>query len=140
MSEIVKIAGRSYMKRPILYKTVTKSSVILVLSLLWERFINHNGRFPIFQYSFAILGLVCMCMSWFSYLSFDGLKIHYLNEKKSSKRKKKHKTRDIADFVDEKIISFDELEKEEQIVCNLLSTLLSGGLFVGISLLITLLR
>ena len=139
MSEIVKIAGRPYMKRPILYRTVTKASVILVLALLWERFINHNGRFPVFQYSFAILGLVCMCLSWFSYLAFDGMKIHYLNEKKGGK-KKKHKTRDIADFVDEKIISFDELEKEEQIVCNLLSTLLSGGLFVGISLLITLLR
>ena len=121
------------MKRPILYRTVTKASVILVLALLWERFINHNGRFPVFQHSFAILGLVCICLAWFSYLSFDGMRIHYLNEKKDRKARKKHKTRDIADFVDEKIISFDELEKEEQIVCSLFSTLFAGLLFVLLS-------
>lgn len=140
MSEIIKIAVRPHMKRPILYRTVTKSMIILVLALLWERYINNNGRFPRFQYSFTILGLVTVCLSWFSYLAFDGLKIHHLNEKKGRKPKKKHKTRDIADFIDEKIISFDELEREEQIVCNLLSTLLSGLIFIILSLVAMLLK
>lgn len=134
MNEIFKIAKRPYMKRPIIYQMITKASIILVLALLWERFINQNGRFPMFKYSFAIMGVICVCISWFSYLSLDGMKIHYLNEKKDGKAKKKHKGRDIIDFADEKVISFDELEQEEQTVCHLFSSLLTGLLFVILSI------
>ena len=40
----------------------------------------------------------------------------------------------MADFVDEEVVSFDELEDEEKVVVNLLSNLVTGLIFVFISL------
>ena len=54
--------------------------------------------------------------------------------KKRKRKEKKHVKKDIADFVDEKIVSFDELEEEEKVVVNLLSNFISGLIFVLISL------
>ena len=57
---------------------------------------------------------------------------------RNQKKKKPKKQRDIVDFVDEKIVSFDELEPEEQTVCKLCSDLL-GGLALIIPALIAML-
>ena len=38
--------------------------------------------------------------------------------------------KDIADYMDEHIVSWDELDKDEQILCSLLSSLLPGLVFL----------
>ena len=91
---------KRYMFHPILYKTVTRTSIVAVLMLLWQRYVS-DGTFT----------------------------IHHLLEefKGMGKRQKKiHSTRSIIDYADEKIVSFEELEPEERTYCSLLSNLVLG--------------
>lgn len=126
---------KNYMIRPIIYKTVTKISVGVVLALLWDRFINRNQMLSIVEYAFFCIGVIMMALAWFQYLKLDGLRFLI---PRNQKKKKPKKQRDIVDFVDEKIVSFDELEPEEQTVCKLCSDLL-GGLALMIPALIAML-
>ena len=93
---------KRYMFHPILYKTVTRTSIVGVVLLIW---------------------------AWVDYLRLDGVTIHHLLEefKGMGKRQKKiHSTRSIIDYADEKIVSFEELEPEERTYCSLLSNLVLG--------------
>ena len=75
-------------------------------------------------------------MAWFVYLKLDGMMVHHLLEDRR-KKKKKSKRRvggDIADYVDEHIVSFDELEEGEQTACRLAADLLAAALFLAASL------
>lgn len=120
-----------YMIRPMLYQCVTKISIALVLALLWDRFFNSYGYFSVVRDAFFVVGLFFFVLTWFQYLRLDGVRIHHLlEERKKKKRKKRHGTMDIVDFVDEKVISFDELEEDEKIVCRFLGDLICGCIFL----------
>ena len=56
--------------------------------------------------------------------------VHHMNEDIRKKNKERHRSKYIADFVDEKIVSYSELEPEERALCRLLSDLLCGGLLL----------
>lgn len=124
---------KSYMVRPMIYKIATKSSIILVLALLWDRFVNTAGRMSMRKDVFFIIGLIWMLFAWFQYLKLDEYNIQYVFRDKRERKEKKHIQKDIADFVDEKIISFDELEEDEKVLVNLLSNLITGLIYVLIS-------
>ena len=74
--------------------------------------------------------------AWVDYLRLDGVTIHHLAEefKDMGKKKKRHATKSIVDYADERIVSFEELEPEERIFCSLLSNLVLGLPLVVISL------
>ena len=122
------------MVRPLIYKVVTKSSIIVVLALLWNYVVNTSSHMSIRKDAFFVIGLIWMMFAWFQYLKLDGYTVQYVFKDKRKRKEKKHIQKDIADFVDEKIISFEELEDEEKVVVNLLSNLISGLIFVLISL------
>lgn len=133
---IRKIAGlyKKYMIRPIIYKTVTKVSIALTVVLLWNYWVNSNAFMPMsLGDGFFIVGLMVTLFSWFNYLKLDGIRVNMSGYQKERK-KKKHKIYDIIDFADEKIVSFDELESDEQEACKLASSLITGILFLFISL------
>ena len=111
---------QKYMFRPILYKSVTRVSVVAVLMLLWDRYVS-DGTFTMWQAPA---------------LRLDGVTIHHLGEefKNMGKKKKFHSTKSIVDFADERIVSFEELEPEERIYCSMLSNLLLGGALLIIGL------
>lgn len=120
-----KITGlyKGYMLRPIIYKAATKLSIAIALVLVWNRWINKAYHMSLGD-GFFTIGMIAMMMSWFCYLKLDGIKLYLWNEKKE--KKKKHKVRDIIDYADEKIISYDELEPDEQEACKLASNLITG--------------
>lgn len=128
MKKLWRIYHGKHMLRPTVYRTVAKVAAVLALSLLWDRFLNRDGPFGI-GYAFTVLGLVCLALSWFSYLSLDGVEIHHLLERDNPK-KKKHIQRDMVDYVEESVVSFDELEPEEQSACRLASFLVTGAAFL----------
>ena len=114
---------KRYMFHPILYKTVTRTSIVAVLMLLWDRYVS-DGTFTMW-----LLGVILLAWAWVDYLRLDGVTIHHLLEefKGMGKRQKKiHSTRSIIDYADEKIVSFEELEPEERTYCSLLSNLVLG--------------
>ena len=105
---------KKYMFHPILYKCVTRVSIVAVL----------------------MLGAILLGWAWVDYLRLDGVTIHHLAEefKDMGKKKKRHATKSIVDYADERIVSFEELEPEERVFCSLLSNLMLGVPLVVISL------
>ena len=115
---------KPYLFHPILYKTVTRTSIVAVLMLLWERYVS-DGTFTIWEAPGFLCGVVLLIWAWIDYMRLDGLTIHHLLEefKGQGKQKKFHS---IIDYADEKIVSFEELEPEERTYCSMLSNLVLG--------------
>ena len=134
MIKKIKSIFKEYMIRPLVYKTVTKCSIVLVICLLWNRFINTSKTMSMTEDVFFIVGMIFALFSWFQYLRLDGFSVHHLLEEKEKTPTKKHVKKDIVDFVDEKIISFHELDDDERVVVVMFSNLISGLIFVMISL------
>ena len=49
---------KGYMFHPILYKTVTRTSIVAVLMLLWDRYVS-DGYFTMWQAPGLLLGSAC---------------------------------------------------------------------------------
>ena len=124
----------AYMVRPILYQCVTRCAVALAAVLVWDRFVP-SSLLAVRDGCLAA-AVILLMMAWFVYLKLDGMMVHHLLEDRR-KKKKKSKRRvggDIADYVDEHIVSFDELEEGEQTACRLAADLLAAALFLAASL------
>mgnify|MGYP006919063733 FL=1 len=123
----LKAMYKKYMFHPILYKTVTRTSIVAVLMLLWNRYVS-DGVFSMWEAPGFLLGMGLLAWAWVDYLRLDGVTIHHLLEElKMAKPKKKfYATKSIVDYADEKIVSFEELEPEERIYCSMLSNLVLG--------------
>lgn len=120
----------SVLIRPTIYRSVTRCAIMLVLLLLWDKYINKEGM-PVVQDGCFVAAMVFFGLAWMAYLRLDGVRVRYLTEEEKrqrSERKKKRKrlTGDIMDYADEHIVPFDELDEEQQMLCTLLSNLLSG--------------
>lgn len=122
---------KPYMIRPIIYKTATKVSIALTVVMLWNLWINTKS-FMSLSDGFFVVGLTVTFLSWFSFLKLDGLSVNMNGNHKE--KKKKHRMNDIIDYADEKIISFDELQTDEQEACKLASSLITGVSFLIVSL------
>ena len=103
--------------------------------LLWDRYVS-DGTFTMWQAPALLLGVILLAWAWVDYLRLDGMTIHHLAEefKEMGKKKKRHATKSIVDYADERIVSFEELEPEERVFCSLLSNLVLGVPLVVISL------
>ncbi len=130
----IKNIFKSYMVRPLIHKTVTKSAIVLVLCLLWDRWVNTSSGRNVVQDAFFVIGFIWMLFAWFQYLKLDGYTVQYLFKDKRQK-KEKHVQKDMVDFVDEEVVSFSELEDDEKTVVNMFSNLITGAIYVAISLL-----
>ena len=62
---------KKYMFRPILYKTVTKLVIGIVLVLLWDRYINTFGL-PVGEYGCFCIGGIIFLMAWFEFCGWTG--------------------------------------------------------------------
>ena len=138
MRKILKIY-KTYMIRPVLYQCVTRCAVSLAAVLVWNRFVS--SPLQAVRDGCMTAGFVLLMMAWFLYLKLDGMTVHHMLE---DRRKKKKKAKrwvggDIADYMDEHIVSFDELEEEEQAASRLAADLLAAALFFAASLAATVL-
>ncbi len=128
IKKIIKIF-QPYMIRPTVYQCITKISIALVLSLLWNRFINKEGYFSVVTDAFLVLGIFFFMLAWFQYLRLDGVRSSLKSGKNKETKKNILPTKDIVDFADEKIVSFSELDDDEQIVCRFVGNIICGLLF-----------
>lgn len=125
---------KPYMVRPILYQCVTRCAVALAAVLVWDRFVP--SVLLAVRDGCMAAGAVLLMMAWFLYLRLDGMTVHHMLEGRKKKRKKSRRIAggDIADYMDEHIVSFDELGEEEQTACLLAADLLAALLFLIASL------
>lgn len=119
------------MIRPAIYQAVTRILIGVVLSLLWSRFIDKGAR-SLLEYAFFTMGAIFFALAWMQYLKLDGISVRLLLGKKGNKKKKPivHSMHDIADFTDEKIVSFDELEETEKTICLFCANLAAALFFL----------
>ena len=72
----------------------------------------------------AALGVLFVLFAVLAWLRYDGLKIPHAKLPRMKRKDPPFLTNDIADHLDDDIILFDDLEKEEQDVCVLLADVL----------------
>lgn len=125
----IKSTYQPYMLRPIVYKSFTKLSIGLALALLWDRFINVNEIYYLVRDAFFVVGVFFLACVWFQYLRMDGVSVDH-SHKPEKKERKNFLAKDIVDYVDEKIVSYEELEKDEQAVCRIMSNIVCCCIFL----------
>lgn len=77
------------------------------------------------------MALYFLAWAWFQYLAFDGMRTKLLTGlDKLGRKVRKHSTADMVDFINEKVVTFDDLEDEEQIAAKLCSDLVVGILYL----------
>lgn len=126
-----------YMIRPIITKSITRALIALVIALLWDRFVNLD-RIGVSRLDFGLtaIGVILMAMAWFSYLHLDGITpIEDARERLGRKGKRKQHIKrsyggDLADYLDEEIVPYQELEDDEKAACQMAAFLLSGAVLV----------
>lgn len=131
--------NRSYMVRPILYKSVFRAAIALVVLLLWNRYVAASDRTGLLLLRDGCMtaGILFLGFAWFSYLRLDGFLAGWKSGRSQNEQKKKKPKRgnsDIVDFADEHIVSFDELGEEERSACSLAANLVCavGYLLVAV--------
>ena len=124
------------MIRPIVTKTITRTLIGLVIVLLWDKYVNVE-RIGVSRLGFGLgaVGLILMAGAWFAYLHLDGLTPVDTAKKRFGIKNKKKKAKrntggDIADYLDEEIVPFEELEEDEKAACQLAAFFLSGAVLV----------
>ena len=138
MKEWIKKYYKPYLRQPIIVLTVVRTLIALVLALLWDRFLNAD-RLRSLDMATGTFGLILLALAWFSYLGMDGVdglsKIlrFFRREKRKKKGTKRSAGGDLADYVDEDVVSFDELEDEEKSVCRFAANLLSGLIMLAVT-------
>ena len=120
--------------RPIIYKAFSRFILSLTAALLWDRFINADGIRDLRAFAFVFFGIFFFVAAWLCYLRMDGFKIPRLKSPKWE-RKLTRSYGDIPDYVDEPIVSFDELEDDERDFCSMVANIIVGIVYMGISLL-----
>ena len=122
--------------RPIIYKSFARFIYGLTVALLWDRFVNLSGFVTARGFAFPVIGAFFLMLAWFCYLRLDGVKVPRLfKDAPKKKRSKIHSYGDIADYADQHIVSFEELNEEQRELCILMADLVCGVLFLLIALL-----
>ena len=120
---------KSDMFHAVLYKSFSRLVIAACLCLLWQRFVS-DGRFTIWEAPCLAVGAALLGWAWVGYLRLDGIRVPFVDKDKelSAQRgaRKRHATHSMADFADEKIVSFDELSPREKALCSMLARLLVG--------------
>ena len=128
---------KKHMRQALIVQTVVRTLIAVVLSLLWDRFVNTDGRRGL-DMATGTFALVLLALAWFAFLSLDGVEGPFgiLRAKKKEQEKKKIRRSaggDIADHIDEEVVSFDELQEDEKKYCRLAANLLSGLILLAIT-------
>lgn len=126
MKKVLSLYTRE-MIRPIIYKCVNKCAIALLIVLLWDRYVSRGALSAVRDGGFAA-GLVFFALAFVSYLRLDGVKI--ARPPKEPRKIRRPGSRDMIDFVDEHIVTLDELDDEQQLACVLASNLFSGLVFL----------
>lgn len=109
-----------YMIRPVIYQAFTRAVYTLLIVLLLHRFAGARLN-VLFTAAFAVYVL----LSWVAWLRLDGAKLPDLDHKlfRRKKFRKPQSYGDMADYLDQNPISFEELEQDERDICLLLANL-----------------
>ena len=125
---------KPYMTRPTVYQTFTRFIYALLISLLWDRFVNDGLLSK--TYVFLFFGALFAILAWVSYLHLDGVRMPHLTDWLTSSLPQKKPERaygDMSDYFEEEVVSYSELESDEKYLCRLLANLVCAVLYILLS-------
>lgn len=108
------------MIRPILRKMFTMMSLVVILAVLWDRFINTSGFVNTRTFVLPIFGAFFMIAAWFCFLRLDGVGT------KSGVRRKKHidPTKGFNEVVQTAPDNDDDMAPDARAFCSMAASLL----------------
>ena len=117
------------MIRPVVYQTFTRLLVTLTFVLLLREF----AATPLPWGCAAAAGVFAL-LAWIAWLRLDGAKLPAFDHRlfRRHRRQDPFLQADMADFLEQPPVSFEELEPEERDACLLASNLLTVAAFVVI--------
>ena len=112
------------MTRPLIYKVFTRAVLALFAAELIHFFAP--AAWPLARLSnlALILGLLFLLGAVIAWLRLDGLRIPQLKLPRIKRKDPAFLRGDMADHIDDDIVKFDDLDKEGQDVCVLLTDLI----------------
>ena len=112
------------MIRPLIYKTFTRGILALFAAQLAHFFLPEGGILSTFSGLSLLLGFVFALCAFLAWLRLDGLRIPQLRLPRIRRKDPPFPAGSMADHMDDDIVTFDELDPEEQNVCVLLADLI----------------
>lgn len=121
------------MARALIYKVFSRGILALFAAQLVHFFAPASWPLARFGNLAALLGLLFVLFAVLAWLRYDGLNIPHAKLPRMKRKDPPFLTNDIADHLDDDIILFDDLEKEEQDVCVLLADVILAGVCFGLA-------
>ena len=109
------------MVRPLIYKIFTRGILALFAAQLVHYFAPAGSGFSSFSNLSLGFGLLFILMALLAWLRLDGLKIPQLKLPRLKRKDPPFLAGNMADHIDDEIVSFDDLDEEEQNCCVLLA-------------------
>ena len=109
------------MVRPLIYQISTRGVLALFVAQLAHFFAPAASGFSSFSNLSLGLGLLFVLFAFLAWLRTDGIRIPQLKLPRMKKKDPPFLARDMADHIDDDIVSFDDLDQEEQDLCVFLA-------------------
>ena len=117
--------------RPTIYMATNRFLIALIILLAADWLLT---GVQIKMYTALLLGVVFILLGWIAWLRLDGIRLPKMMMKRIDIRKKPARSYgDIIDYVDEKPVTFDELDDAEKDVCCLLSDFSCAVIYIVVS-------
>ncbi len=122
------------MIRPLIYKIFTRAVLALFAAELFHFFAPASWPLARFSNLALVLGILFLLGAVIAWLRFDGMKIPQFKLPRMKRTDPVFLTGDMADHIDDDIVKFDDLDKEEQDVCVLLTDILLAAVCLLLAL------
>ena len=120
--------------RPAIYMATNRFLIALILLLAANLILKGSH---ILMYTALLLGVTFALLAWIAWLRLDGVRLPKLMMKRVNIRKKPVRSYgDMIDYIDEKPVTFDDLDDGEKDVCCLMSDLACCIVYMVLSFII----
>ena len=122
------------MIRPLIYKFFTRSVLTVFAVLVVDHFVPKvSPRFTKANL-FLFAALLWLVGAWISYLRLHGFRFPRFDIQRLRRKDPLRSFGDIADHIDDPIVTYEDLDDQEKDVCTLLCDLAMCPLFALVSL------
>ena len=120
--------------RPLIYKIFTRGILALFAAQLVHFFVPASWPLSRFSNLALLLGGLFLLFTVLAWLRMDGLNLPQLKLPRMKKKDPPFLTGDLADHLDDDLVSFDDLDAEDQAFCVFLADALLALLCLTLTL------